>query len=69
MLYKEKDILSCTASSWGAFLFPKMKIKGDAYLDYDSVFYSEQAKEDCLNDALLRLTRKNDSANMTILKI
>lgn len=37
----------------GAFLFPKMKIKGDAYLDYDRVFHSEQAKEDCLNDPLL----------------
>lgn len=37
----------------GAFLFPKMKIKGGAYLDYDRVFHSEQAKEDCLNDPLL----------------
>lgn len=37
----------------GAFLFPKIKIKGDAYLDYDRVFHSEQAKEDCLNDPLL----------------
>lgn len=37
----------------GAFLFPKMKIKGNAYLDYDRVFHSEQAKEDCLNDPLL----------------
>jgi len=34
-------------------LLPNYKVPGDAYLDYDRVFYSEQAKQDCLNDPML----------------
>lgn len=32
---------------------PNYKVPGDAYLDYDRVFYSEQVKQDCLNDPML----------------
>lgn len=37
----------------GGKLLPNYKVPGDAYLDYDRVFYSEQAKQDCLNDPML----------------
>ena len=37
----------------GGKLLPNYKVPGDAYLDYNKVFYSEQAKHDCLNDPML----------------
>lgn len=37
----------------GGFLLPNYKISADAYLDFDRVFHSEQAKKDCLSDPLL----------------
>lgn len=37
----------------GGRLFPNHKVPADAYLDFDRVFHSEQAKNDCLNDPLL----------------
>ena len=37
----------------GGRLFPNYKVPGDAYLDFDKVFHSEQAKKECLSDPLL----------------
>ncbi|WP_125143713.1 alpha/beta hydrolase [Clostridium transplantifaecale] len=37
----------------GGTIFPNMKIHPDAYLDFNKVFHSEKAKNDCLNDPML----------------
>ena len=37
----------------GAFLFPKMKVHPNAYLDFNKVFHSEKARQECFGDPLL----------------